>query len=46
MKELVWVILLAPLMVLMMANLWVRCLVKKLDQMMELYFVCSVGGFD
>ena len=38
-KELSWFLHMYPLMVLMMANLWVHFLVKCFDQTMELYLV-------
>ena len=39
MIDLIWVPRIDPLMVPMMANLWVRCLVFHLDKMLELVWV-------
>ena len=39
MMDLSWVTQIAPLMVPMMANLWVHCLVFHLDNMLELRWV-------
>ena len=39
MMDLIWVPQIAPLMVPIMANLWVHCLVFQLDKMLELRWV-------
>ena len=49
MMDLIWVPQIAPLMVPIMANLWVHCLVFQLDKMLELRWVilmtpiCNIG---
>ena len=42
MMDLSWVPHITPLMVPMMANLWVHCLVFKLDKMLELSWVLLI----
>ena len=42
MMDLRWVPQIAPLIVTMMANLWVHCLVFQLDKMLELIWVLMI----